>query len=234
MIDFRELGGGVHVECAGASPSNGLDALAQAGISYQTAIRMPGFLCRIAGKPASDPCVTTSPANAYWTYWIAPRGGSWCYSTLGAGNRTPPPGTVEGWSFAQNKASSALPPPGIAPPRAIPGTTPAPLPASHCATKAPPAPAPTSPPATKAPAAPGAVPSGGSPPSAAGPDGSSPAGQRERTWRQPDRAHHGAGRGRWHSDSTRRESGSRNGRDRTGSDQRTSGRQPARGFGRRR
>ena len=43
--------------CASGPVSSGLDACARAGISYRTAQRFPGFVCRIADKPASDPCV---------------------------------------------------------------------------------------------------------------------------------------------------------------------------------
>ncbi len=133
VIDFQELGGGVHVRCASQPITSGLDALRQAGIDYRTSVRQPGFLCRIAGKPESDPCVTTSPATAYWSYWLAPRGGRWCFSNLGAGNRVPPPGSVEGWSFALNRSATTAPPPRFAIPPAVPGSPAAPLSPADCA-----------------------------------------------------------------------------------------------------
>jgi hypothetical protein len=132
VVDFQELGGGTNVVCAPGTPSSGLDALAKAGVSYQTTQRFPGFVCRIAGKPSNDPCVNTSPASAYWAYWLAAPGGSWCYSTLGAGSRRPPPGTFEGWSFALNRTADAIPPPRFAPPPAPAGSTPAALNGNDC------------------------------------------------------------------------------------------------------
>ena len=104
-----------------------------AGIAYQTAQRFPGFVCRIAGQPASDPCVNTSPASAYWAYWIAAPGGSWCYSTFGAASRRPPPGTFEGWSFALDRTAAELPPPRFDPPAVPAGAAPITLNASDCA-----------------------------------------------------------------------------------------------------
>lgn len=121
VVDFRSLGGGIHVRCAPGAVTSGFDALAQAGIAYDTAIRSSGFLCRIAGKPASDPCIDTSPASAHWSYWLAERGGQWCYSNLGAGNRRPPAGTVEGWSFSEGSGATSARPPGTEPPPALPG-----------------------------------------------------------------------------------------------------------------
>ena len=162
VVDFQELGGGVNVVCASGPVSSGLDALTRAGISYRTAQRFPGFVCRIADRPATDPCVNASPASAYWTYWIAAPGGTWCYATLGAGNRQPPPGTFEGWSFSLDKVAAKIPPPRFSPPAAT--TSPAPtLNRSDCtsepqpsiattATTAPPTTAPptTAPPTTAA------------------------------------------------------------------------------------
>lgn len=148
VIDFRELGGGVHVRCATGSVSSGLDALQRAGIDHRTTIRFPGFVCRIADRPANDPCVDASPATAYWSYWVAPRGGHWCYSNRGAGSRRPPQGSVEGWSFSLNRTASTAPPPGIAPPAAVPGT-PSALSATDCDQRpsaSAPAPAPSAPP----------------------------------------------------------------------------------------
>ncbi len=124
VVDFQELGGGVNVVCASGPVSSGLDALTRAGISYRTAQRFPGFVCRIADKPASDPCVNPSPPSAYWAYWIAAPGGTWCYATLGAGSRQPPPGTFEGWSFSLDKVAAKIPPPRFTPPAAT--TSPAP------------------------------------------------------------------------------------------------------------
>jgi hypothetical protein len=143
------------VRCAPGPVSTGLAALDTAGISWEGTRRFPGFVCRIAGKPApeAESCGNTPPATAYWSYWIAPRGGPWCYSTIGAGNRTPPPGTVEGWSFALDRVAVDIPPPGYDPPAPIPGEPPNPLKGGDCGTPASPSPspAPTAAPTTAAP-----------------------------------------------------------------------------------
>ncbi len=138
VIDFQELGGGVNVRCAPGPVTSGLDALDKAGIAWEPPLREPGFVCRIAGQPGPDreACGVTPPPSAYWGYWIAPRGGAWCYSNMGAGNRVPPPGSVEGWSFALDKSSTRLPPPGFAPPAVTPGTTPNPLSPGECSASA--------------------------------------------------------------------------------------------------
>ena len=132
VVDFQDLGGGIHVVCAEGQVSSGLDALTRAGIGYQTAQRFPGFVCRIANQPANDPCVNTSPASGYWGYWLAAPGGAWCYSTLGAGSRVPPPGTFEGWSFSLDKVASEIPAPRFAPPASA-TSPPATLNRSDCA-----------------------------------------------------------------------------------------------------
>jgi hypothetical protein len=148
VIDFRELTGGVNVRCAPGPVTSGLDALDKAGISWEGTRRFPSLVCRIAGKPGvdSEACVNAPPLSAYWGYWLAPRGGEWCFSNLGAGSRKPPPGTVEGWSFALNKTASDTPPPGYAPPPPIDGEPPNPLNGSDCgAATSPPVPATTTP-----------------------------------------------------------------------------------------
>ena len=95
---------------------SGFDALTRAGFTFAGTTQFPGLLCRINGEPASDPCHGAPPPDAYWGYWHAPRGGSWTYSTSGAGSRVPPAGSVEGWSFGDRDE------PGMAPP--APATTP--------------------------------------------------------------------------------------------------------------
>ena len=133
VVDFQELGGGVNVRCADGPVADGADALDQAGISWQGVVRWGrGFVCKIAGEPSNDPCIDTPPASAYWSYWVAPRGGAWCYANYGVLNRTPPPGSVEGWSFSLNKQDGRSPAPRTAPPALAPGLTPKPLSKGDC------------------------------------------------------------------------------------------------------
>lgn len=142
VIDFNELGGGVNVRCAPQPVDSGFDAFKRSNIAVDD---YRGFVCRIAGKPDNGPCDRFPASNYYWVYWLAPRGGTWCYSQVGAGNRTPPPGSVEGWSFF--KKSSEKPnssPPRYPVPPPIAGTTPNQLDGGDCATST----KPTSPPTT--------------------------------------------------------------------------------------
>ncbi|MCW2571716.1 MAG: hypothetical protein JWO88_1774 [Frankiales bacterium] len=133
VVDFASLGGGQQTRCTNADPPTGLAALREAGFTPTRASQEPGyFVCRIDGKPANDPCQRTSPANAYWSYWHAKRGGMWTYSSLGAADYDPPPGTVEGWSFGAGTPPSSPPPPAASPaaspasPAASPAASPRP------------------------------------------------------------------------------------------------------------
>ena len=120
VVDYGALGGGTVVRCAPGDQPTGLAALENAGFTVTGTVRWgKGFVCRIDGKPGVDaePCVDTPPASAYWSYWHAPNGGSWTYSSLGVRNRKPPAGSFEGWSFATGSSASAARPPGVAPKR---------------------------------------------------------------------------------------------------------------------
>ncbi|MGQ0832026.1 MAG: hypothetical protein ACT4OV_10150 [Microthrixaceae bacterium] len=104
VVDFGVLGGGVQTRCAPEPVSSGFDALTKAGFTYSGTTRFPGLLCRIDGKPSpqQDPCYNAPSPSSYWAYWTAPEpGGAWTYSDMGAGNRDPEPGTVEGWAFSK-------------------------------------------------------------------------------------------------------------------------------------
>jgi len=119
VVDMTAFGDGVHVRCAPQPVSSGYEALTKAGFTIQGTAQFPGLLCRIDGRPtpAEDACQKAPPADAYWAYWHAPRGGSWTYSTSGAGSRKPPPGSVEGWAFGDEAV------PGVDPPDPPPSTT---------------------------------------------------------------------------------------------------------------
>jgi hypothetical protein len=109
VVDFTAFGGGVEIRCAPGDPATGLQALQDAGFQITGTQRWGlAFVCRIDGlpTPAVEPCVTTPPASAYWSYWHAPAGGTWSYSTLGAISHDPAPGTVEGWAFGAGSPPS--------------------------------------------------------------------------------------------------------------------------------
>jgi hypothetical protein len=145
VVDFNELGGGIVVRCAPGpigSGYTGLDALQDAGFQPE-GTRNWGlqFICRIAGKPAPDQklpikgdpnyreaCINTPPAEAFWSYWYAPNGGTWTLSSEGPTSRDAIAGGFEGWSFSLNHSQDTAPPPGIAPkrPHQPPPTSPPP------------------------------------------------------------------------------------------------------------
>ncbi|MFJ1542987.1 hypothetical protein ACIODS_31055 [Micromonospora chalcea] len=123
VVDFNELGGGTVVRCAPGTQATGLSALKNAGFQITGTLRWgEGFICRIEGKPsaATEKCVDTPPASAYWSYWHAPNGGSWTYSDKGVLNRKPAAGSFEGWSFSLNRNANDAPRPGVAPKRPAP------------------------------------------------------------------------------------------------------------------
>ena len=71
----------------------------------------PGsVVCRINGYPESDPCVRMPPADAYWAFFHAKRGGSWTYSSTGVTSYDPAPGTVVGFRFGSGQQPRTAPP----------------------------------------------------------------------------------------------------------------------------
>lgn len=116
-------------------------AALQAVASVTQVQTQPGFICQINAYPNTS-CVRTPPASAYWAFFHAPRGGSWTYSSSGAGGYDPPTGSVIGFAFGSGGAPSTAPPGATAP-------TPKPSPSSS--SSRPPAPKPT-PKATPTPA----------------------------------------------------------------------------------
>lgn len=116
VVDFRQLGGGIQQHCiAGSGSAASLFGKAGFGLDYVQ--REPGFVCRVAGKPAADPCVNTPPADAYWgLFWSDGRSGTWSYATTGAQSLSIPSGGYVGFVW-QGQAGQVKP--GITPePRA--------------------------------------------------------------------------------------------------------------------
>ncbi|MBD3785103.1 MAG: hypothetical protein IE926_19525, partial [Micrococcales bacterium] len=84
-----DTGTSTSTSCA---PSGGSAMSALSAVSTVTYPQQyPGsVVCRINGFPSSDPCVRMPPADAYWAFFHAPRGGAWTYSTSGAASYSPP------------------------------------------------------------------------------------------------------------------------------------------------
>jgi hypothetical protein len=114
VVDFHELGGGVQQVC---DPGGGGDSAAELfpdnGYPLDYVQRQPGFVCRVSGKPADDPCVNTPPSDAYWgLWWSNGDSGSWTYSSEGAASLNIPDGGSVAFSW---NGSSTKSPPGVAP-----------------------------------------------------------------------------------------------------------------------
>ncbi|WP_344610070.1 hypothetical protein [Dactylosporangium salmoneum] len=113
VVDFGSLGGGVVTGCYAGDPATGLAALTGSGFTVAGTQRWGlAFVCRINGMPtaATEPCVNTPPATAYWSYWHATPGGAWTYSSSGASSYNPAIGTVEGWRFGSGQQPSITAP----------------------------------------------------------------------------------------------------------------------------
>ncbi|MGJ6981275.1 hypothetical protein ACSDQ9_12230 [Aestuariimicrobium soli] len=95
LLVVTDAGSTMRSTCVG-TPSSGEQALVNAGLNFTYS--RGGYLCTIGGYPASCPTTFT---GQYWSYWTATPGGSWTYSNLGAGARTPPPGTLDGWCYTK-------------------------------------------------------------------------------------------------------------------------------------
>ena len=108
VVDPGPLGGGVTSRCVTTSPSNGVQALRDAGHRVDFVPGQPGFVCQIDVRP--DPC-NRAPAHAYWSYWYADQGGTWRYSNVGAGDPSTPRSNVEGWRFGDGSSPPSTPPP---------------------------------------------------------------------------------------------------------------------------
>lgn len=112
VVDFGALGGGVRTGCDATGNRNAAKAFANTGHPLTYAQRQPGFVCRVDGVPSSDPCVNTSPADAYWgLYWSDGTSG-WKYSTLGVGSLEVPAGGTVAFSWQDGGTAD---PPGTGP-----------------------------------------------------------------------------------------------------------------------
>ncbi len=140
-VDFGPFGGGVVRGCD-TTPTTGYELLRDGGFTTEgTQHDGEGFICRIGTAsfnsgtryptPATEDCVLTPQATAYWSYWIASPGqSSWSYSPLGAMNRKPKAGDVDAWVFGGTDVGGSTGRPTFTPDdvRAGGGATPGPTP----------------------------------------------------------------------------------------------------------
>ena len=126
VVDPHGLGGGVRAICDGSGGGAKASTLfTRNGFDLTYVQRQPGFVCQIDGAPASDPCVNTPPADAYWgLFWSDGTTGTWSYATAGAAALTIPDGGYVAFSW-QGSTAKALP--GVTP-TAHASTSPSPSP----------------------------------------------------------------------------------------------------------
>ncbi|WP_025272963.1 hypothetical protein [Haloglycomyces albus] len=94
--------------CA-ADPSDGLDALRQAGFTVTEVSSQPGMVCRINALPDTS-CSQAPPPEDYWSYWTADPGDSaWDYSPAGPTVVEPEAGSAQGWAFGAGDEPSDAP-----------------------------------------------------------------------------------------------------------------------------
>lgn len=119
-----DTGSSTSTKCVSGDPSSALKALTGAGFSVTYPQQFPGsVVCRINGFPESDPCVRMPPADAYWAFFHAKRGGSWTYSSSGVASHDPAPGTVVGFRFGSGQQPRVAPPAPSATSQPAPTTT---------------------------------------------------------------------------------------------------------------
>lgn len=124
LVDFGDLAAdrGVDVRTGCDDEAEGeraAQSLADAGIELTYATRSPGFVCRVDGVPADDPCVNAAPADAYWSVWWAEAGGDWVYASQGVATlRTPVDGHL---ALVWHRGAEKVAPPSVDPGAVDPG-----------------------------------------------------------------------------------------------------------------
>ncbi|WP_181310440.1 hypothetical protein [Nocardioides campestrisoli] len=125
VVDFGELAAdpaeALRTACdPDVADERAYTSIEDAGFDLEDATREPGFLCRVAGVPTTDPCVKAAPADAYWGLWWADgEGGDWVYASQGAGTLRTPEGGLLGLAWHQGAGESS--PPSLAPDEVVPG-----------------------------------------------------------------------------------------------------------------
>ena len=94
VVEFNQLGGHDVRRCdAGGGGRPAARLMEDEGLPLTYVQRQPGFVCRVAGAPAQDPCVNTPPDDAYWSLWWSDGStDSWTYATTGVDSLTVPDG----------------------------------------------------------------------------------------------------------------------------------------------
>lgn len=114
VVDFGDLGGGVQTACdAGGGGRKAATLFVESGFPLAYVQRQPGFVCRVSGVPADDPCVNTPPTDAYWgLFWSDGTDGKWSYASLSVGSLKVPDGGYVAFAW---QAGGGRRLPGVAP-----------------------------------------------------------------------------------------------------------------------
>ncbi len=130
ITDRGALGGGITSVCLTHGAGSNAWTLLDQAFGVTGVQRQPGFICRVGGIPADDPCVNTPPADAYWgLYHSDGKSGKWVYSSVGAGSLIAVEGGYIAVSWQDGGATEA---PGVHP---KPHATQTPKPTSQPAPK---------------------------------------------------------------------------------------------------
>lgn len=126
VVDPHQLGGAVQAVCDPAGDGKSGDRLfTDNGFTLDYVTRQPGFVCRVDGAPASEACVTTPPADAYWALFWSDGSGGWTYASQGVGSVSVPAGGFIAFSW---QGSAGRTPPRVSPVSATPSPSPTPHP----------------------------------------------------------------------------------------------------------
>jgi hypothetical protein len=191
VVDPGALGGALTSVCDGGAGQAASARYADSGVALTYAQRQPGFVCRVDGAPASDPCVNTPPADAYWgLFWTDGTSGTWTYSSIGVTGLQVPEGGAVALAWQQgttrrtpgiaapvHKASPSKSPSPTKSPSKSPSTSPTRTPSPSPTTQSPATPSPTPTATPSAPTASAGTPSSrpSSQPSSTAPRSSAPA-----------------------------------------------------------
>jgi hypothetical protein len=138
VVDPGALGGAVRQDCVSSS-GRAAALFEAAGDSLTYVTTQSGFVCRVNGAPASDPCDRTPPATAYWgLFWSDGKSGTWSYASSGVSGQIVPDGGYVAFAWqsgsgqdqpdvpatARSGASTPAPSPTAAPSTSSPSERP--------------------------------------------------------------------------------------------------------------
>lgn len=123
VVDYGSLGGGIGQSCVAGAGGDRASAIFPAAGYPLTYVQGQGFVCRVAGAPADDPCQDIPPAGRYWALFWSDGSGSWTYSSRGVTTlKLPDGGSV---AFVWDDVDGTRTP-GVAPATPTPSADPTP------------------------------------------------------------------------------------------------------------